>query len=56
VRIALIQQTATEDKNYNVRRGLEALATAAREGAHMVAFAELGRQKGRIVLRAACRR
>jgi predicted amidohydrolase len=41
VKIALVQQTATKDKDHNVRCGLEALAHAAREGADVVAFAEL---------------
>jgi predicted amidohydrolase len=41
MRIALVQQPATEDKDYNVRSGLEALARAAREGAVAVSFAEL---------------
>jgi N-carbamoylputrescine amidase len=41
VRIALIQQPATEDKDYNVRCGLEAVTRAARDGATVVSFAEL---------------
>jgi N-carbamoylputrescine amidase len=41
MRIALIQQSAGEDKGENVRRGLEALERAAGEGAQLVAFAEL---------------
>jgi predicted amidohydrolase len=41
VRIALIQQPATEDKNHNVRCGIEALTRAARDGATVVSFAEL---------------
>jgi len=41
VRIALIQQHATEDKEENVARGLAALRTAAGEGAQVACFAEL---------------
>ena len=41
MRIALIQQPATEDKNHNVRCGIEALTRAARDGATVVSFAEL---------------
>jgi N-carbamoylputrescine amidase len=41
VRIALVQQPATADTEHNVRGGLEALARAARDGAEVVAFAEL---------------
>ena len=41
MRIALVQQHATPDKQANVTRGLAALERAAREGAHVVAFAEL---------------
>ena len=41
MRIALVQQHATRDKAGNVERGLEALGRAAREGAALVAFAEL---------------
>jgi predicted amidohydrolase len=41
VKIALVQQAATADKEHNVRAGLEALARAARDGAEVVAFAEL---------------
>jgi N-carbamoylputrescine amidase len=42
VKVALIQQRASVDKVDNVRRGLEALERAAREGVELVAFAELG--------------
>jgi N-carbamoylputrescine amidase len=41
VRIALVQQRATDDKAANVQRGLLALETAAAEGAQLVCFAEL---------------
>ena len=41
MRIALVQQHATHDKSANVARGLAALETAARQGADVVAFAEL---------------
>jgi beta-ureidopropionase len=41
VKIALVQQTATGDKNQNVEKGLAALDRAARAGAELVAFAEL---------------
>ncbi len=41
MRLALIQQHATPDKADNVRRGLEALDTAARAGAQAACFAEL---------------
>jgi predicted amidohydrolase len=41
VRIALVQQSASLDKAANVRRGLDALERAARDGAQVVAFAEL---------------
>jgi N-carbamoylputrescine amidase len=41
VKIALVQQAATHDKAENVRRGLAALEAAARNGAELVAFAEL---------------
>ena len=42
MRIALVQQRAEPDKASNVARGLAALERAARDGAHVVAFAELG--------------
>jgi predicted amidohydrolase len=41
MRIALVQQHASHDRGGNVRRGLEALATAAAGGAQLVCFAEL---------------
>jgi N-carbamoylputrescine amidase len=41
MRIALVQQHATDDKAANVARGLRAFETAARAGANVVAFAEL---------------
>jgi N-carbamoylputrescine amidase len=41
VRIALVQQAVTSDKEANVRRGVDALETAARGGAQLVAFPEL---------------
>jgi predicted amidohydrolase len=42
MKIALVQQHATRDREDNVRRGLAALDTAAAAGADLVAFAELG--------------
>ena len=41
MRIALVQQRAEPDKAANVARGLAALERAARDGAEVVAFAEL---------------
>ncbi len=41
MRIALVQQHATHDRNDNLRRGLEALETAAAGGAQLVCYAEL---------------
>ena len=41
MRVALVQQQADSDKASNVRRGLAALERAARDGAEVVAFAEL---------------
>lgn len=41
MKIALIQQHATKDKNANVARGLAALEVAARNGAQLACFAEL---------------
>ena len=41
MKIALIQQHATQDKSANVSRGLTALETAARNGAALACFAEL---------------
>ena len=42
MKIALIQQHATRDKAGNLARGLTALEAAARQGAELAAFAELG--------------
>jgi N-carbamoylputrescine amidase len=41
MRIALVQQHATHNKNDNLQRGLEALAEAAGNGAELVCYAEL---------------
>jgi predicted amidohydrolase len=41
MKVALLQQVATAEKSENVRRGLLALEDAARQGAEVVAFAEL---------------
>lgn len=41
MKIALVQQRATEDREGNRRRGLEAVEEAARQGARMIGFAEL---------------
>jgi len=41
MRVALVQQHAVPDKSDNIRRGLDAMERAARDGAHVVAFAEL---------------
>lgn len=41
VKIALIQQHATHDKEDNLKRGLEAFEKAARQGAQVIAYAEL---------------
>ncbi len=41
MKVALVQQAAGPDRAENVRRGLAALERAAREGAQLVAFAEL---------------
>jgi beta-ureidopropionase len=41
LRIALVQQRATEDRADNLRRGLAAVERAAADGARMVGFAEL---------------
>ena len=41
MRIALVQQHATPDKHANVARGMKALERAARDGAELVAYAEL---------------
>lgn len=40
--IALIQQHATEDKENNLRRVVDAFEEAAKQGAKLIAFAELG--------------
>lgn len=42
MRIALVQQHATDDLDDNLRRGLAAVREAAAAGARLVAFAELG--------------
>lgn len=41
MKIALIQQHATKDKQANVERGLRALESAAKSGAQLACFAEL---------------
>jgi beta-ureidopropionase len=41
MKVALIQQHATKNVENNLRRGVEALQKAAKEGAELVAFAEL---------------
>jgi beta-ureidopropionase len=41
MKIALVQQHATRDREGNVRRGLEAFKIAAESGAELIAFAEL---------------
>jgi N-carbamoylputrescine amidase len=41
MKIALVQQPATDDKQRNVDKGLAAMERAAREGAQLVAFSEL---------------
>ena len=41
MKLALIQQRATEDKERNLQRGLEAAREAARRGAALIGFAEL---------------
>lgn len=41
MRIALVQQAVTPNKDLNLERGLNALETAARAGARLVAFPEL---------------
>jgi N-carbamoylputrescine amidase len=41
VKIALVQQRAAPDRQANVERGLQALRESARNGAELVAFAEL---------------
>jgi beta-ureidopropionase len=42
MKIALVQQQATPDRQDNVRRGMEAFREASRAGAGLIAFAELG--------------
>lgn len=42
MKIALIQQHATQDKEDNLARGIKAFREAADQGAELVAFAELG--------------
>ena len=42
LKIALIQQHATPDKENNLRRGVDAFEEAAKQGAKLIAFAELG--------------
>jgi predicted amidohydrolase len=42
LRIALVQQSAGPDRRRNRERGLEAVENAARRGARLVCFAELG--------------
>jgi N-carbamoylputrescine amidase len=41
MRVALVQQRASDDKPANVRRGLDALEAAAARGAQLVCYAEL---------------
>jgi predicted amidohydrolase len=41
MRIALVQQHALDDKANNISRGLAAMERAARDGAELIAFAEL---------------
>lgn len=41
MKIALVQQHATEDKQENIARGIQALETAAAAGARLIAYAEL---------------
>lgn len=41
MKIALVQQRASEDREANRRRGLESVESAARAGAQVIAFAEL---------------
>ncbi len=42
MKIALIQQHATQDRDDNLKRGIEAFREAATAGAELIAFAELG--------------
>ena len=41
MKIALVQQKASENRDLNRRRGIEAVEAAARQGARIVCFAEL---------------
>jgi len=41
MKIALVQQHASHDKQENIARGLKAFEAAARNGAQLVAYAEL---------------
>ena len=41
MKIALIQQHATQDCEDNLRRGIESFHQAAKSGAKLIAFAEL---------------
>jgi N-carbamoylputrescine amidase len=41
MKIALIQQHATKDREANIRRGADAMRTAARAGAELIVFPEL---------------
>jgi N-carbamoylputrescine amidase len=42
IKISLIQQHATQDKENNLKRGVDAFEEAARQGAKLIAYAELG--------------
>ena len=48
MKIALVQQKATSDRETNRRRGLEAVDRAADGGAAVVCFAELAFGFGRV--------
>ena len=41
MRIALIQQSASEDKSKNIKKGIIAVQEAAENGANIICFAEL---------------
>ena len=41
MKIALVQQRSTGDRNADRRRGLDAVRSAAAKGAQVIAFAEL---------------
>ena len=41
LRVAVVQQAASEDRDHNIARGLEAVSRAAGAGARLVCFAEL---------------